>query len=504
MAQTDGQEPILYVEDGSMAVLPHGATPMRHATTASQRTIPKGASAAHGEGEKAAGGADEEDVSDVMAALEKQEKAPFPEGGKEAWLTVLGVFCCTMVTFGVLNTYGVYQAYFKQTYLSNYSNFAINWIGTAQYVGIFGAGLPMGKLFDLGFFRPCFLVGAVMLTASQLGLSFANSFATLFVAQGLFMGIGMGIVFNMAIACPSHWFLKRRGMALGLAAAGSSTGGGKLSTSPHLLFPRTNPFTSPVCFPIMIQRLIPRIGFGWSMRVIFFIEIVMLTIAWFTIRTRLPPAIDVRDKSKGGWKQVKWIDIHAFKNPAYTMIVIGFGLVVFGLYTPFTYMDVFTSHYKIPANGYFLSIMNAASMFGRILPGFVADKVGRTNTILPFLTLAGILLFIFPLCTSLGGLIPFAILYGFASGGHVSLQPAVVAQLGPTESVGVRVGNMIAFQALGSVCQPFVGLILGGDPETGYRWWGACAFSGALVLSGASCLMIGRFFALGGKLFGRI
>lgn len=85
----------------------------------------------------------------------------------------------------------------------------------------------------------------------------------------------------------------------------------------------------------MIQRLIPRIGFGWSMRVLFFIEIAMLTIAWFTIRTRIPPAIDVRDKSKGGWSQVKWIDLQAFKNPAYTMIVIGFGLVVFGLYTPF-------------------------------------------------------------------------------------------------------------------------------------------------------------------------
>lgn len=42
----------------------------------------------------------------------------------------------------------------------------------------------IGKLFDLGFFRPCFLFGAVTLTASQLGLSFANSFATLFIAQG--------------------------------------------------------------------------------------------------------------------------------------------------------------------------------------------------------------------------------------------------------------------------------------------------------------------------------
>jgi hypothetical protein len=29
----------------------------------------------------------------------------------------------------------------------------------------------------------------------------------------------------------------------------------------------------------MIQRLIPRIGFGWSMRVLFFIEIAMLTIS---------------------------------------------------------------------------------------------------------------------------------------------------------------------------------------------------------------------------------
>lgn len=176
MAQTDGQQPILYVEDGSMAVLPHGAPPARHATTSSQQTIPKRKEDAVGEGEKSAGleyekqvvpidGADDEDAGNVMAALEKQEKAPFPEGGREAWLTVLGVFCCTMVTFGVLNTYGVrmrhawaavhqklicgpfqvYQSYFKQTYLSNYSNFAINWIGTAQYVGIFGSGLPMGE-----------------------------------------------------------------------------------------------------------------------------------------------------------------------------------------------------------------------------------------------------------------------------------------------------------------------------------------------------------------------
>ena len=169
MAQTDGQQPILYVEDGSMSVLPEGTAPARHASGHSVESKSKLEDAP---GEKTggleyerevAGTGDFEDASNVMAALEKQEKAPFPEGGKQAWLTVLGTFCCTMVTFGVLNTYGVslkgsrssacqidnryrqvYQAYFKKTYLSDYSNFAINWIGTVQYVGIFGLGLPAG------------------------------------------------------------------------------------------------------------------------------------------------------------------------------------------------------------------------------------------------------------------------------------------------------------------------------------------------------------------------
>jgi hypothetical protein len=112
MAQTDGQQPILYVEDGSMSVLPEGTAPERHASGASVESKSKlevlGEKTGGLEYEREmAGNGDFEDANNVMAALEKQEKAPFPEGGRQAWLTVLGTFCCTMVTFGVLNTYGV-------------------------------------------------------------------------------------------------------------------------------------------------------------------------------------------------------------------------------------------------------------------------------------------------------------------------------------------------------------------------------------------------------------
>lgn len=111
MPQTDGQQPILYVEDGSMTVLPADAPPSRYLSATSQDSKSKteGAIAEKDglayEAEVPSGG--DNDAGNVMAALEKQEKAPFPEGGKAAWLTVLGTFCCTMVTFGVLNTYGV-------------------------------------------------------------------------------------------------------------------------------------------------------------------------------------------------------------------------------------------------------------------------------------------------------------------------------------------------------------------------------------------------------------
>jgi hypothetical protein len=110
MTHTNGQKPVLYVEDGSMTVLPAGSPTARQISDEPQNFKFKPEDATE-EKERVAYDAEApstvEDDTDVMGALEKQEKTSFPEGGREAWLTVLGTFCCNMVTFGVLNTYGV-------------------------------------------------------------------------------------------------------------------------------------------------------------------------------------------------------------------------------------------------------------------------------------------------------------------------------------------------------------------------------------------------------------
>lgn len=69
----------------------------------------------------------------------------------------------------------------------------------------------------------------------------------LFLAQGLCTGIGNGLLFCPSLSILSTYFLKNRGIAIGLAATGTATGG--------------------IIFPIVAQQLLPKIGFGWTVRV---------------------------------------------------------------------------------------------------------------------------------------------------------------------------------------------------------------------------------------------
>lgn len=426
----------------------------------------------------------EQDLGEaVLKAQGEDSKIFFPEGGFAAWLCVFGGWWCTFITFGYLNAYGIFQDYYQQTTLSHKSPSQIAWIGAFQYFLMFAPAIFAGRLFDLGFFRPIFAIGCVLLVFSQMMVSLCSDYYQLFLAQGVGLGLGFGLVFNLAINCPAHYFNRRRGVALGVVASGSSTGG--------------------IVFPIMVRKLLPQIGYGWTMRVVGFFALFAVTVAWFSLSTRLPPSIDVRDKAKGGWKQVEWFHFSAFRNPAYTFFVIGASLIMFGLYMPLSYMDVWSSSHNVPATGYYLPILNAASSFGRILPGLVADKVGRINTVLPHLAVSGILIFIFPLCSNLGGLITFAILYGFTSGCYVSLIPACSSQLGSTSTVGTRNGMMFFLMSFGGLFGiPIAGAILGEVDDA--DWWGTAVFSGVMVVAGTTSIAAAKWYAVGGSIKGKI
>jgi hypothetical protein len=63
-----------------------------------------------------------------------------------------------------LNAYGVFQEYYIDSVLKNYSQSDIAWIGAMQYFFIFGMGLFAGRAFDLGMFKPLMAFSILLTT----------------------------------------------------------------------------------------------------------------------------------------------------------------------------------------------------------------------------------------------------------------------------------------------------------------------------------------------------
>ncbi|CAD6924142.1 unnamed protein product [Tilletia controversa] len=392
--------------------------------------------------------------------VSEDDNLTFPEGGR-GWYCVLGGFLCTFISFGYANSAGIFVEYYQNELLQGQSSSNLAWIASFQYFLLFFCGSLTGRIFDTGYYRPMFAAGIFLFLLGQCMLSLSTQYYQIFLTQGIILGISYGCIFQVGVTVPQQWFHRRRASAMGIVAAGSSTGG--------------------IVFPVMIKNLIPMIGFGWTMRVIALIAAFCLSLAFVCLKTRLPPSIDVHTPQ--GWRAVKWFDFSVFRQAEYSFFVLGSALAMLGLYSPFSFCDVWTTTHNIPANGYWLAVLNAASMFGRILPGFLADRVGRTNTLFPHLLAAGILMLVFPLTNNLTGMIFFSILYGFASGSYVSLIPASIGQLGPTSTIGTRLGMAFAGSSLGGlVGTPIAGAILGPDNT---NWWGMSVFSGVMVIGGA-------------------
>jgi MFS family permease len=114
----------------------------------------------------------------------------------------------------------------------------------------------------------------------------------------------------------------------------------------------------------------------------------------------------------------KLFNLSAWKEAPYVLFVIGRFTGFVGLFVPF-----FTSTFAMGKTGatqqlafYLIPILNATSTFGRRIPGFVADRFGLLNVLILCTFTAGILAFSWIAVHDIGGIIVFAVLYGFFSG----------------------------------------------------------------------------------------
>lgn len=363
---------------------------------------------------------------------------------------------------GIVNTYGVYQDFYQTSLLQSHTSSEISWIGTFGAFLLVILSVVNGPIFDRGYVRTLLLVGTFLTVFGMIMTSFATQYWQLFLAQGLCVGMGGGFLYLPSVAIVATYFTTKRAFATGITAAGGSVGS--------------------VVYPILFRKLQPTIGFGWATRIIAFIALGTLVISILIMKPRLPPPKEAR----------AMLDVNALKSIPFMLFGLGQFLVFAGLYIPIFYIVVYAQRHAAVTDNvsfYLLSSLNAASLFGRIIPGLLADKFGSLNTIIVFTVGAAISGYALVATHTLAGLVVFAIIYGFLSGAVTSLSITVLAGLVPEERLmGTWMGMSCCFSA--------IGLLIGNPIAGSVTNIAKNRFSPAWILSGSFTILGGAIYII--------
>ncbi|KAJ5375966.1 hypothetical protein N7509_012852 [Penicillium cosmopolitanum] len=356
------------------------------------------------------------EVATLKSVQDGSNLGPPPDGGIKAWLVAAGAACIFFSALGFANSFGVFVEYYLSHQLKGQSPDKVAWIGSVAVFTQFAAGADGGPLFDRcgawvckqhffsSFFSIVPMVGrtanmnkvirpsAGLLVFAIMMTSLCTQYWQFMLAQGILLGVSMGFLQFPAMAAVTQYFDKKAGTALGLVISGSSIGG--------------------VVIPIALSKMLnsTNLGFGWSIRIIGFLLIPLLSFSCITVRSRLPP------------RKSAFFLPSAFKDRTYCMVIAALFFMFIGMFAPLFYMPTYAVKRGMDATlaSYLLAIVNGASTFERVVPGVLADKFGRLNVFMFGGMASGVVVCCMNQAKSTSALVVYAVIVGFTTGTIIS------------------------------------------------------------------------------------
>lgn len=233
----------------------------------------------------------------------------------------------------------------------------------------------------------------------------------------------------------------------------------------------------------MIRSLIPLIGFRNTSLCVALIVFITLGASNVVLR---PPT--------GPRAKREFLDSSAFTDVPYILFVLGCVLTFLGLYTTFFYIAAYAVEANISSQSiasYLVSILNGASVFGRVLPNIpaVTQRLGPLNMIVVSVSTLALVVLCFIAEPNFAGLVVMAIFYGFFVGAFFTLQPTIYERLTTDKSrIGTRLGMASTVSSVG---------LLIGAPAAGalirtYGYTAGWVWSGSSLALGAIAMAISR------------
>ncbi|CAN7518980.1 MFS transporter [Mesorhizobium sp. LjNodule214] len=288
---------------------------------------------------------------------------------------------------------------------------------TATMVGFAAGNVLIGRAIDrMGYWIPA-LIAAIALGAGFLLASLTTSILQFTLVQGLLIGVGTSAIFGPLIADISHWFSRRRGVAVTAAASGNYLAG--------------------AIWPFVMPMLMKEEGWRFTYAAIGVVCLATMVPLVLMLRRGAP-----REAAPGspGSRPVRPISL----SPAalqVLLVIAGFGCCM-AMSMPQVHIVAYCMDlgYGVVHGADMLSIMLAAGVVSRLASGFLADRFGAVKTLLIGSVLQCLSLLFYIPFDGLASLYVVSLVFGLSQGGIVPCYAIIVRDYMPAKEAGQRVG----------------------------------------------------------------
>ncbi len=293
---------------------------------------------------------------------------------------------------------------------------------TLTMIGFALGGVVAGRVADRFGITASVIGGAMLLTAGYVAGGFAQSLWQFALAQGLLIGSGCSATFVPIIADTSLWFVRRRGIAVALAACGNYLAG--------------------VLWPSVVQHFIQLAGWRATyLGIGVFCATAMIPLAFVLLRR--PPA--QRPTANQGVSPALSGSLGLSPNALMVLLAVaGVGCCV-GMAMPQVHIVAYCGDLGYgPARGAeMLSLMLGFGVVSRVASGFIADRIGGLRTLVLGSTLQMVALLLYLGFDGLASLYVISALFGLFQGGIVPSYAIIVREYFPAREAGTRFGVII-------------------------------------------------------------
>lgn len=277
------------------------------------------------------------------------------------------------------------------------------------------------------------VLGGILWGAGLFLTGFVSTPEALYLTFSVIAAVGAGIVYSGNVANTNKFFPDKRGLAVGLAAAGYGSGAMIVA-----------PIASSLIISYGVLTTFKILGAVFLIIIMLCSLIIKGAPAGYKPEGWVPPV----SAGKPGGNDKNWKQM--LQDPLWYVMACMFaiaalaGLMILAHASPIG-QTMFKLEPQVAA--FYVSLIALFNMAGRVIFGFISDKIGRPNTLAIMFALSAGMLFLLTNTTS-------SFMFGVAGagvgacfGGAQAVFPSLVAEKYGTQNIGVNYG--VTFVAFG-------------------------------------------------------